>query len=84
MLQLKTYRTFLSLLQSSQRESVNLKPSAPEGLIADTNTEKGPEQTIVLKSVVDPRSVFIAIQACKKLNGAICNCGSIKFLPKDF
>ena len=40
------------------------------------NTENGPQQTIILNSVVDSRSVFVAIQVCEKLNEAVCDCGA--------
>ena len=40
------------------------------------NTDNGPQQTIILNSVVDPRSVFVAIQVCDKLIEAVCDCGA--------
>ena len=40
------------------------------------NTAKGPQQTIILNSVVDTRSVFVAIQVCDKLIEAVCDCGA--------
>ena len=43
------------------------------------NTDNGPQQTIILNSVVDPRSVFVAIQVCDKLFEAVCDCGASVF-----
>ena len=40
------------------------------------NIDNGPQQTIILNSVVDPRSVFVAIQVCDKLIEAVCDCGA--------
>ena len=37
------------------------------------NTENGPQQTMILSSVVDPR-VFVAIQVCDELIEAVCDC----------
>ena len=45
------------------------------------NTDNGPQQTIILKSVVVPRSVFVAIQLCDKIIEAVCDCGaSVSYL----
>ena len=41
------------------------------------NTENGPPRTIVLNSVVDLRSAFVAIQVCDKLIEAVCDCGEV-------
>ena len=43
------------------------------------NTDNGSQQTIILYSVVDPRSVFVAIQVCYKLIEAVCDCGASVF-----
>ena len=50
------------------------------------NTEDGPQQTIVLNSVVDPLSVFVDIQVCDKLLEAVFDCGaSVSWLsPSHF
>ena len=40
------------------------------------NTANGSQQTIILYSVVDRRSVFVAIQVCDKLMEAVCDCGA--------
>ena len=40
------------------------------------NTANGPQKTIILNSVVDPRSVFLALQVCDILIEAVCDCGA--------
>ena len=40
------------------------------------NTDNGPQQTTNLNSVIDPRSVFVAIQVCDKLIEAVCDSGA--------
>ena len=76
MLQLQTHRTFPPWLQGAQSQFAKLKQSTPAGLSADMNTDNGPQQTIISNSVVDPRSVFVAIQVCDKLIEAVCDCGA--------
>ena len=45
------------------------------------NTDNGPQETIILNSVVDLRSVFVAIQVCDKLIEAVGDCrASVSFL----
>ena len=63
-------------MQGAQSQTIKLKQSTPAGLSADMNTDNGPQQTFFLISVVDPRSVFVAIQVCDKLIEAVCDCGA--------
>ena len=40
------------------------------------SSKNGPNQTIILNSIVDPRSVYVAIRICDKLVEAVCDCGA--------
>ena len=53
-----------------------LSKSTPAGHRADNNYKKGPQTSITLNSVVDPRSVFIDMKICEKKIEAICDCGA--------
>ena len=46
------------------------------GLRADNNYKKGPQTSVTLNSVVDPRSVFIQMKICEKKIEAVCDCGA--------
>ena len=53
-----------------------LNKSTPAGLRADNNYKKGPQTSIALISVVDPRSVFIEMKFYKKKIEDVCDCGA--------
>ena len=53
-----------------------LNKSTPAGLRADNNDKKGPQASITLQSIVDPRRVFIEMKICEKKIEAVCDCGA--------
>ena len=48
----------------------------PAGLRADNYYKKGPQTSVTLNSVVDPRSDFIEMKTCEKKIEAVCDGGA--------
>ena len=74
--QLPSCWTFPKRLFYATIQPGKLKRSTQKGLRANFNTEKGPQRTWGLNSVVDSRSVFVQLKFLNKTVEAVCDCGA--------